>query len=68
MRFGICFLANSEEPTFEADEGDDEGGRFFGGGTSEVQDVSDVHERSLVPNDLSEQPHFTDNSGHPSQR
>jgi hypothetical protein len=28
------------EETFEADEGDEEGGRFFGGGTNETQEVS----------------------------
>jgi hypothetical protein len=28
------------EETFEADDGDEEGGRFFGGGTNETQEVS----------------------------
>jgi hypothetical protein len=32
----------SEEPSFEADVDDDEGGRFFGGGTNTVQDVSAI--------------------------
>ena len=27
------------DETFEADDGDEEGGRFFGGGTNETQEV-----------------------------
>lgn len=28
------------DETYEADDGDEEGGRFFGGGTNATQDVS----------------------------
>jgi hypothetical protein len=42
-----------QDETFEADDGDEEGGRFFGGGTNETQEV---YETSFLNTHIIEQP------------